>query len=42
MYKDIKDRAYSICNDNYEIYLSEIYNQSKSNEKGEECQMQNI
>ena len=43
MYKDIKERAYSICNDNYEKYLTEIYFQSEEIiAKGEESEMPNI
>ena len=29
IYKDIGERAYSICNDNYDLYISEIYLQSE-------------
>lgn len=30
-YKDIGNRVYSICNDNYDIFMSEIYLESEKN-----------
>lgn len=43
IYKDIGNRVYSICNDNYDIFMSEIYLESEKNlESSKEMKMPNI
>ena len=42
IYSSLKERAFSICNDIYEIYLGEIYMQSEKSDENESEKMPNI